>query len=131
GGGNRERRRQKPQSDRVHGSLSLRKCAGRKRAYPSKATGRATTEGESEWRGLAGALPEVGDMTIDCVDLLQKLGDDELLVLDTRDPDDWALFALHIPGALRISLAELNECAHTLPDDEVIVLCGFDEDGVD
>jgi rhodanese-related sulfurtransferase len=61
---------------------------------------------------------------IECPDLLHRLGDDEVLVVDCRDPEEWAARPFHIPGALRMSLADLSEAAHILPDDEMIVLCG-------
>jgi rhodanese-related sulfurtransferase len=70
-------------------------------------------------------------LEIECGELLQRLGDDQLLVLDTRCLDDWNSFSVHVPGALRLSVTELSECAHVLPDDELIVLCGFSSDGSD
>lgn len=69
--------------------------------------------------------------TIDCGELLAQLGDDEVLVLDCRTRDEWNTFGLHIPGALRMSVEEISEHAHSLPDDELIVLCGTRPDGSD
>lgn len=69
--------------------------------------------------------------SIDCRDLFLKLGDDEVLVLDCRDESDWERYQFQIPGALRMTLRELREAAHSLPDDELIVLCGLAEDGAD
>lgn len=66
--------------------------------------------------------------TITCRDLLLRLGDDEILVLDCRSPDDIAP-DVQIPGALRISLEELAYAAHCLPDDELIVICSLARDG--
>lgn len=63
---------------------------------------------------------------IDARDLYSRLGDDELLVIDCRSEDEWTRVQLHVPGALRMTLAELGEAAHILPDDELIVLCGTD-----
>lgn len=65
---------------------------------------------------------------IDPRDLFLRLGDDELLVVDCRTDDEWERVQLHIPGALRMTLTELCEAAHILPDDELIVLCGADAD---
>ncbi len=70
-------------------------------------------------------------MDIVCSELLMRLGDDELLVIDCRHPEDWSRLEVHIPGALRISVTELSDCAHVLPDDELIVLCGVAPDGAD
>lgn len=65
---------------------------------------------------------------IDARDLYSRLGDDELLVIDCRLEEEWAQVPIHIPGALRMTVAELAEAAHILPDDELIVLCGADHD---
>lgn len=66
-------------------------------------------------------LPE-----IDARELFLRLGDDELLVIDCRPDEEWEQVPLHIPGALRMTLLDLREAAHILPDDELIVLCGAD-----
>jgi rhodanese-related sulfurtransferase len=68
---------------------------------------------------------------IDSRDLYLRLGDEELLVIDCREEEDWAANPFRIPGALRMPLAELSEAAHALPDDELIVLCGALHDGSD
>jgi rhodanese-related sulfurtransferase len=68
---------------------------------------------------------------LECQELFSKLGDEEVLVLDCREQEDWFRFELHIPGALRMSLRELEVAAQSLPDDELIVLCGSAEDGSD
>lgn len=68
---------------------------------------------------------------IDARDLFLRLGDDELLVIDCRSDEAWESQPLHIPGAMRMTYAELCEAVHILPDDELIVLCageGEDED---
>ncbi len=57
-------------------------------------------------------------------ELFARLGDDELLVLDLREEEDWNLHEVHIPGSLRMTLSEIAECAGALPDDELIVLVG-------
>ncbi|MGQ0505458.1 MAG: rhodanese-like domain-containing protein [Myxococcaceae bacterium] len=57
-------------------------------------------------------------------DLFLRLGDDELLVVDCREEDEWNTFGLHIPGALRMNVQEISESIQVLPDDELIVLCG-------
>jgi rhodanese-related sulfurtransferase len=68
---------------------------------------------------------------VDCRELFLRLGDDEVLVVDCRSYEDWERFELHIPGALWMPLSELDGDAHTLPDDELIVLCGSAADGSD
>ncbi|MBI3185825.1 MAG: rhodanese-like domain-containing protein [Myxococcales bacterium] len=70
-------------------------------------------------------------MSIACSELLRRLGDDDLLVIDCRRLEDWEGFELHIPGALRMSVEELHAFAHQLPDDELIVLVGWEPDGWD
>ena len=70
-------------------------------------------------------------MKIHSTELLTRLGDDELLIIDCRTPDDWRRLERTLPGALHLSQADLSECAHILPDDELIVLCGWREDGGD
>lgn len=69
--------------------------------------------------------------TIDPKDLFVRLGDDELLVVDCRDEGEWCRYELQIPGALPMSVGEMSESAHVLPDDELIVLCGCAPDGSD
>lgn len=64
--------------------------------------------------------------TIGCRELLLRLGDDEVLVLDVRGEGEWCYQDLQIPGALRVSAVELAEAAAALPDDELIVICGYD-----
>ncbi|GEL73887.1 MULTISPECIES: rhodanese-like domain-containing protein [Myxococcus] len=66
-----------------------------------------------------------------CAELYMRLGDDEVLVLDCRDAADWERYDLHIPGALRMTSAEIARDHHMLPDDELIVLCGCSPDGRD
>ncbi len=68
---------------------------------------------------------------LECQDLFLRLGDEELVVVDCREREEWDRLEFHIPGALRMSLRELDAAAHTLPDDELIVLCGCSEDGSD
>lgn len=68
---------------------------------------------------------------IDARDLFLRLGDDELLVIDCRSEEEWESQPLHIPGAMRMTYAELCEAAHILPDDELIVLCGAHADDED
>ncbi len=65
--------------------------------------------------------------TISCVELLLRLGDDDLLVLDCRDPETAGhLSSLTVPGALRIPLDDLRQWGRSLPDDELIVIVGED-----
>jgi rhodanese-related sulfurtransferase len=67
-------------------------------------------------------------MDIDCGELVRQLGDDEVLIIDIRSPEEWDALELHIPGALRMGLDELSENPHVLPDDELIVLYGWAPD---
>ncbi len=60
-------------------------------------------------------------------DLFVRLGDDEIVVVDCREDEDWRGFGVHIPGALRMTLAEISQSGQALPDDELIVLCGAGE----
>lgn len=69
--------------------------------------------------------------SIDCRELFTRLGDDEILVIDCREEDDWSCYELQVPGALKMGVAEIYEFAHALPDDELIVLCGCAADGSD
>jgi rhodanese-related sulfurtransferase len=71
------------------------------------------------------------DPSLPCAELYLRLGDDEVLVLDCRETDDWERHAFHIPGALWMPLAELRWDAAALPDDELIVICGCAPDGSD
>jgi rhodanese-related sulfurtransferase len=66
------------------------------------------------------------ESTMEGRDLLIRLGDDEVLVLDCRPEDDWCHRDVQVPGALRMNVAEIAASAHILPDDELIVLydCG-------
>lgn len=66
--------------------------------------------------------------TIQCRDLLLRLGDDDVLVLDVRGGGERWYQDVQIPGALRLSLVELAEAATALPDDELIVICGWDRE---
>jgi rhodanese-related sulfurtransferase len=68
------------------------------------------------------------DPTIHCRDLLLRLGDDEILVLDCRPGDQCHDMDVQIPGALWISADELAHSAQSLPDDELIVVYGSTRD---
>lgn len=59
--------------------------------------------------------------------LVERLGDDELVVVDVRGSEEARRIPLRIPGALRMSLQDIQDAPHTLPDDELIVL--YDGDG--
>ena len=65
---------------------------------------------------------------MDCRDLLLRLGDDEVLVLDCRPDDQWHSMDVQIPGALWISPEELVHAAQSLPDDELIVVYSTSRD---
>jgi rhodanese-related sulfurtransferase len=64
------------------------------------------------------------DSSIFCTELYVRLGDDDVLVLDCRDIEDWARYELHIPGALWMTPEEIINDLSILPDDELIVVCG-------
>lgn len=66
-----------------------------------------------------------------CTELYVRLGDEEVLVLDCRDPKDWECYGLHIPGALWMCYEELIQDARVLPDDELIVVYGLAPDDAD
>jgi rhodanese-related sulfurtransferase len=71
-------------------------------------------------------LPVIG-----CRDLWLRLYDDELLVVDCRENAGDPLEGRAIPGALPMSLFELAQEGESLPEDELIVLCGTAPDGSD
>lgn len=71
------------------------------------------------------------DPQIQCSDLYERLGDEELLVVDCRSSEDWRTLPEHIPGALRLEVGELADAVDALPEDELIVLCGCSPDGAD
>jgi rhodanese-related sulfurtransferase len=64
------------------------------------------------------------ELLISCSELYERLGDDDVLVLDVRADADWERLPLHVPGALRLSPEELSTALAMLPDDELIILCG-------
>jgi rhodanese-related sulfurtransferase len=66
-----------------------------------------------------------------CTELYVRLGDEEVLVLDCRTPEDWERYGLHIPGALWMTFEEILRDVQVLPDDELIVVCGCAQDGSD
>ena len=66
-----------------------------------------------------------------CTELFVRLGDEEVLVLDCREPSDWERYGLHIPGALWMTFEEILRDLAVLPDDELIVVCGCAPDGSD
>jgi len=63
------------------------------------------------------------ELLIACSELYDRLGDDDVLVLDVRSDGDWVRLPVHVPGALRIGPEELPSAITMLPDDELIVLC--------
>ena len=64
------------------------------------------------------------ELLISCSELFERLGDDDVLVLDVRSGMDWERLPMHVPGALRLAPEELAGSLSMLPDDELIVLCG-------
>ncbi|WP_425430118.1 rhodanese-like domain-containing protein [Cystobacter ferrugineus] len=71
------------------------------------------------------------DARMPCAELYVRLGDDEVLVLDCREPEDWIRYGLHVPGALWMPFEEILRDGAVLPDDELIVVCGCAPDGSD
>ncbi|MDY7230915.1 rhodanese-like domain-containing protein [Hyalangium rubrum] len=69
------------------------------------------------------------ELRIPCAELYLRLGDEDVLVLDCRCPEHWEEVEFHIPGALRMSPDEVARDLFILPDDELIVLCGCEQDG--
>ncbi len=63
------------------------------------------------------------ESSIPGLDVLELLGDEEVVVVDCRSRDEWGFVPLQIPGALRMALEEILDSPHALPDDELIVLC--------
>jgi rhodanese-related sulfurtransferase len=64
------------------------------------------------------------ELLISCSELYERLGDDDVLVLDVRSEADWEALPVHLPGALRLAPEELATAIDMLPDDELIALCG-------
>ena len=64
------------------------------------------------------------ELLISCSELFERLGDDDVLVLDVRPDGDWQRHPVHVAGALRLSPEELPASIAMLPDDELIILCG-------
>jgi rhodanese-related sulfurtransferase len=71
------------------------------------------------------------ELCIPCSELYLRLGDDDVLVLDCRSPSNWEQVEFHIPGSLRMTPEEIARDLFILPDDELIVLCGCEEDWAD
>jgi rhodanese-related sulfurtransferase len=71
------------------------------------------------------------ELRIPCAELYLRLGDDDVLVLDCRSPGHWEQLEFHIPGSLRMTPEEVVRDLFILPDDELIVLCGCEEDWED
>lgn len=66
-----------------------------------------------------------------CAELYVRLEDDEVLVLDCREHQDWLRYGQHVPGALWMTFEEILQDLSVLPDDELIVVCGCAPDGSD
>ena len=62
-------------------------------------------------------------------DLLSRLGNDDVVVVDCRSADESERWPVQIPGALRMTLPEVLEAPWVLPDDELIVLCNATGEG--
>ena len=60
-------------------------------------------------------------------DLLSRLGDEDVVVVDCRSLDEAERWPIQIPGSLRMTLQEIVDAPWALPDDELIVL--FDANG--
>jgi rhodanese-related sulfurtransferase len=68
------------------------------------------------------------EIRIPCAELFLRLGDDDVLVLDCRSPENWELVEFHIPGSLRMTPEEVVRDYLVLPDDELIILYGCEAD---
>jgi rhodanese-related sulfurtransferase len=67
--------------------------------------------------------------SIPCWQLLLRLGEDELLVLDCRPREERGALAVQIPGALTVTEQELDEDPDLIPDDELVVIYDGEQDG--
>lgn len=56
-------------------------------------------------------------------ELVGRLGDDEVVVVDVRSEEELRNLPMQIPGAIRMSLEDIQAAPWSLPDDELIVLC--------
>lgn len=56
-------------------------------------------------------------------ELVGRLGDDEVVVVDVRSAEELRSLPMQIPGAIRMSFEDIQASPRTLPDDELIVLC--------
>jgi rhodanese-related sulfurtransferase len=74
----------------------------------------------ASYLGLRGTEPDVEELTRD--QLLARMADGEVVVLDVRPPDEFA--AGHIPGALSMPFGDLVEGIQRLDGDaEVVAYC--------
>jgi rhodanese-related sulfurtransferase len=62
-------------------------------------------------------------------DLLGRLGNEDVVVVDCRSTEESERWPLQIAGALRMTLPEILEAPWVLPDDELIVLCNATGEG--
>lgn len=62
-------------------------------------------------------------------ELVGRLGEEEVVVVDCRSQEEWTLLPVQIPGALWMPVEEIRASPWTLPDDELIVLYDGSTDG--
>ena len=62
------------------------------------------------------------ESTIPSWELLGRLGDEDVVVVDVRGDEEARRLPLQVPGTLRMTVEDIQESPHSLPDDELIVL---------
>ena len=60
---------------------------------------------------------------IEDIKALQLLTPDQLMIIDVRNPDEYAV--MHIPGAVNIPLSELESRSNELSKAGTIVTCSY------
>ena len=60
-------------------------------------------------------------ITVEEVNKRMDEGED-ILFIDTRNPNDWGISDVKIPGALRIHISVLEHHLNQIPHDRIIIL---------
>lgn len=55
-------------------------------------------------------------------ELVSRLGDDEVVVVDCRSAEERQLVPLQIPGAVMMSVEDIRSSPWVLPDDELVIV---------
>lgn len=66
------------------------------------------------------------ESTIPPWELLGRLGDEDVVVVDCRSAEEAHRMPVQVPGALRMTVEDIQQSPHALPDDELVVLCDAD-----